>query len=221
MSEQKNTNNEFNEEKVRLLVKYLLENDIESYQKLILEIETLNSNDLYYLFREIKYKYDNLFKKDFSYSDKLNSIKEDFDRHKKQLQDLLDTKTKEKDYINSILSYTRAEQKRIEKYIEEKQETIKVQKSKQNKSLFEIGLCIILICLGCGKIVYTDAGFLFKISIVINAISGILHFENYYKQEDLIAKLNLGLDKEIEFKNRIIAINGIFDKIIKELEKTK
>ena len=27
--------------------------------------------------------------------------------------------------------------------------------------------------------------------------------------------------KEIEFKNRIIAINGIFDKIIKELEKTK
>ena len=134
MSEQKNTNNEFNEEKVRLLVKYLLENDIESYQKLILEIETLNSNDLYYLFREIKYKYDNLFKKDFSYSDKLNSIKEDFDRHKKQLQDLLDTKTKEKNYINSILSYTRAEQKRIEKYIEEKQENIKMQKSKQNKS---------------------------------------------------------------------------------------
>ena len=134
MSEQKNTNNEFNEEKVRLLVKYLLENDIESYKKLILEIETLNSNDLYYLFREIKYKYDNLFKKDFSYSDKLNSIKEDFDRHKKQLQDLLDTKTKEKNYINSILSYTRAEQKRIEKYIEEKQENIKMQKSKQNKS---------------------------------------------------------------------------------------
>lgn len=221
MSEQKNTNNEFNEEKVRLLVKYLLENDIESYQKLILEIETLNSNDLYYLFREIKYKYDNLFKKDFSYSDKLNSIKEDFVRHKQQLQDLLDTKTKEKNYINSILSYTRAEQKRIEKYIEEKQENIKMQKSKQNKSLFEIGLCIILICLACGKIVYTDVGFLFKISIVINAISGILHFENYYKQEDLIAKLNLGLDKEIEFKNRIIAINGIFDKIIKELEKTK
>ena len=221
MSEQKNAINKYNEEKVRLLVKYLLENDIESYQKLILEIETLNSNDLYYLFREIKYKYDNLFKKDFSYSDKLNSIKEDFDRHKKQLQDLLDTKTKEKDYINSILSYTRAEQKRIEKYIEEKQETIKVQKSKQNKSLFEIGLCIILICLACGKIVYTDAGFLFKISIVINAISGILHFENYYKQEDLIAKLKLGLDKEIEFKNRIITINGIFDKIIKELEKTK
>ena len=134
MSEQKNAINKYNEEKVRLLVKYLLENDIESYQKLILEIETLNSNDLYYLFREIKYKYDNLFKKDFSYSDKLNSIKEDFDRHKKQLQDLLDTKTKEKDYINSILSYTRAEQKRIEKYIEEKQENIKMQKSKQNKS---------------------------------------------------------------------------------------
>ena len=134
MSEQKNAINKYNEEKVRLLVKYLLENDIESYKKLILEIETLNSNDLYYLFREIKYKYDNLFKKDFSYSDKLNSIKEDFDRHKKQLQDLLDTKTKEKDYINSILSYTRAEQKRIEKYIEEKQENIKMQKSKQNKS---------------------------------------------------------------------------------------
>ena len=55
----------FNEEKAKFLVRYLLENDIISYKKLIPEIESLNSNDFYNLFKGIKYDYDVLYKEDF------------------------------------------------------------------------------------------------------------------------------------------------------------
>lgn len=65
MSEQNNIINVFNEEKARFLVRYLLENDIISYKKLIPEIESLNSNDFYNLFKGINYNYDVLYKDDF------------------------------------------------------------------------------------------------------------------------------------------------------------
>jgi len=65
MSGQNNIINVFNEEKAKFLVRYLLENDIISYKKLIPEIESLNSNDFYNLFKGIKYDYDVLYKEDF------------------------------------------------------------------------------------------------------------------------------------------------------------
>jgi len=65
MLEQNNIIKEINEDKARFLVKYLLENDSISNKKLISEIELLNYNDFYNLFKGIKYENDNLYKDDF------------------------------------------------------------------------------------------------------------------------------------------------------------
>lgn len=65
MLEQNNIIKEINEDKARFLVKYLLENDSISNKKLIPEIELLNYNDFYNLFKGIKYEHDNLYKDDF------------------------------------------------------------------------------------------------------------------------------------------------------------
>ena len=65
MLEQKDTINGFNEEMARFLVKNLLESDCETYKNLIPQIDSLNSEDFYNLFKGIKYEHDDLYKQDF------------------------------------------------------------------------------------------------------------------------------------------------------------
>ena len=134
------------------------------------------------------------------------------------MQDLPDSITKAIDYINNILSYTRNDQKRIDQYIGKKLEILEKQKSIKNKSLFGLGFSFIFGYIGWGKAIDTDDT-LYIITFAINIISGLFHMKNYEEYDGLVKNLKLEWDKEIEFKNRINAINGVFDKILKELKK--
>ena len=64
MIEEKNIN-VLNEAKAKRLVKYLLENDVKCYKKLIPEIESLNSEEFQKLFEGEEYNYSVINKKDF------------------------------------------------------------------------------------------------------------------------------------------------------------
>lgn len=60
-----NKKNIFNEEKARLYVNYLLENDVKTYKKLIPEIQSLNSEEFHKLFNGEDYDYNVTNKKEF------------------------------------------------------------------------------------------------------------------------------------------------------------
>ena len=55
----------FNEEKARSYVNYLLENDVKTYNKLIPEIQSLNAEEFEKLFKGEEYNYNVTNKKEF------------------------------------------------------------------------------------------------------------------------------------------------------------
>ena len=92
--EEKSKKDNFNEEKARSYVNYLLENDVKTYNKLIPEIQSLNSDEFQKLFKGEEYNYNVINKKEFKQLAnkfdnffKLNEYYEE-DKYHKYIRDL-------------------------------------------------------------------------------------------------------------------------------------
>lgn len=190
----------------------ILEDDLASWG--ILALSFINLAWSIKNFREINQEYEKLN----IYDLELKSIRKDFYDHKQKLKDLPGTLNEAISYINGILSYIRNDQVRLENHIKNIYESIKKQKSMQNKSKIGMVISAILGSLGIGKAIYAAGGIINMFSIGFNVAGGVVHLENYERSKDIIIKLEQRLNKAIHLSNEI---NTFIDKLVKELEKRK
>jgi len=189
----------------------ILEDDLSSFATLIGSF--LNLGWSIYNFREI----DKEFKKLDVYDKKLEEIRKEFYDHKNLLKDLPNSLKEAIAYIKHILSLIARDQEKLEKHINNIMESIRKQKEMQNKSITGMIFSGILGIFSLGKL-FTGGGIMNMVSLGLNTFSGVTHYTNYEKSEDLIKQFQIRLEKAKKLNNEI---NEFIDKLVSALEKRK
>lgn len=193
-------------------LEYMLKDDLSSFATLIGSF--LNLGWSIYNFREI----DKEFKKLDIYDKKLEEIRVQFYNHKNLLKDLPNSLKEAIAYIKHILSLITDDQKELDNLINNIMESIRKQKDMQNKSKTGMIFSALFGTWTIGKLLLSGGGIVNMVSLGFNAFSGVTHYANYEKSEDLIKKFQIRLEKAIKLNNEI---NEFIDKLVNALEKRK
>ena len=190
----------------------MLKDDLSSLAILIGSF--LNLGWSIYNFMEI----DREFKKLDVYDKKLEEIRDQFYEHKNLLKDLPNSLKEAIAYVKHILSLIAKDQGELEKHINNIMESIRKQKEKKNQSTAGMIFSGLLGIASLGKLFINGGGIINMISLGFNAFSGVTHFVNYEKSEELIKQFQIRLEKAKKLNNEI---NEFIDKLVTELEKRK
>ena len=190
----------------------MLKDDLSSLAILIGSF--LNLGWSIYNFREI----DREFKKLDVYDKKLEEIRAKFYNHKNLLKDLPNSLKEAIAYVKHILSLIAKDQGELENHINNIMESIRKQKEKQNQSTAGMIFSGLLGIVSLGKLFISGGGIINMISLGFNTFSGVTHFVNYEKSEELIKQFQIRLEKAKKLNKEI---NKFIDKLVTELEKRK